>query len=68
MPPITVLFAQYFELALRPGSSAQAPELLWRERGLMLLVTIISALFVLTTIYDFPWLDVFARQLYIRFE
>jgi 4-hydroxybenzoate polyprenyltransferase len=68
MPPITVLFAQYFELALRPGSSAQAPELLWRERGLMLLVTIISALFVLTTIYDFPWLDVFAGQLYIRFE
>ena len=65
MPLITILFAHYFALSMQPGSSAQAPEKLFRERGLVLLVVLISSIFVLTTFIDFPALEAFTGQRYI---
>jgi 4-hydroxybenzoate polyprenyltransferase len=66
MPPITILFAHYVTLAMRPGSSAQAPEKLYRERGLIFLLLGIAALFALTSLIDIPSLESLTSQRYIK--
>ena len=65
MPLITVLFAHYFALSMQPDSPAQAPEKLFRERGLVLLVVAIAALFAVTTFIDLPALEALTGQRYI---
>lgn len=65
VPLITILFGHYFALAMRPGSSAQAPEKLFRERGLMFLLAAIGVLFALTTLIDIPALAGLTEQRYI---
>ncbi|MGO9486381.1 MAG: UbiA family prenyltransferase [Rhodomicrobium sp.] len=65
MPAIIVLFAQYLALAMKPASSAQNPERLFRERGLFIVVGILGALFVLTSFLNIPSLEPFTQQRYI---
>ncbi len=65
MPGIVVLFSYYLALAMKPASSAQRPEKLFRERGLLAIVATISALFVTLTFVDIPLLEAFAKQRYI---
>jgi hypothetical protein len=65
MPLITVLFAHYFALSMQPDSPAQAPEKLFRERGLVFLVVAIAALFAVTTFIDLPALEALTGQRYI---
>lgn len=65
MPLIAVLFGHYLALSMQPGSSAQRPETLYRERGLILLVAILTSLFLITTFVDFPALGGFTEQRYI---
>ena len=57
MPAITWLFAKYLALSMLPGSSAQKPEKLFRERGLLSIVVLLAGLFVLATYVDMPLLD-----------
>ncbi|MRX11123.1 hypothetical protein GJ697_25185 [Pseudoduganella sp. FT25W] len=60
MPFITALFAQYLALAMQSGSSAQAPEKLFRERGLLLIVACVAITFGVATFVDIPafvWLS-----------
>jgi len=54
MPFITALFAQYLALAMQSGSSAQAPEKLFRERGLLLIVACVAITFGVATFVDIP--------------
>ena len=65
MPFITVLFAQYLVLSMEPGSSAQKPERLFRERSLILGVANLAALFFLTTFVDIPSMSMLAEQRFI---
>jgi len=67
-PVVIALFAYYLALAMQPGSSAQRPERLIRERGLVLLVALLTALFVLLTFVDIPALEPLAGQKYISIE
>jgi hypothetical protein len=53
-PLITALFVVYLRLGLREGSSAAAPEKLYRERVLLTLVAVTVAAFVFATIVDVP--------------
>src|ERR1700676_958101 len=66
VPVIIALFAYYMVIAIRPGSSAQRPEKLFREPGLVLLVMLLAATFLLMTWVDVPLLDALAVQQYIN--
>jgi 4-hydroxybenzoate polyprenyltransferase len=65
MPAVIALFGRYMVLAMRPNSSAQSPEKLFREFELMSLVGLLVALFCLTTWVDVPALAVLSEQRYI---
>jgi len=68
VPVIIALFAYYMIIAMRPGSSAQKPEKLFRERGLIVLVVLLAATFLLMTLIDVPMLDFLAVQQYIGIQ
>jgi decaprenyl-phosphate phosphoribosyltransferase len=46
MPLVAGLFSYYLHVALKPASAAQAPELLYRERGLMIYLAVCLAVFL----------------------
>jgi 4-hydroxybenzoate polyprenyltransferase len=64
-PLMVALFAYYLAIAMQPGSSAQRPEKLMQERGLMALVVLLAAAFLLLTFVNVPALDGLAGQRYI---
>ncbi len=66
MPLITALFAKYLALSMLPGSTAQKPEKLFRERGLMLITGALAATFVLATYVDIPMLERLTDQQFIE--
>jgi 4-hydroxybenzoate polyprenyltransferase len=68
MPVIIALFSYYLALSMKPGSSAQKPENLHREKVLVLLVVLLSILFVLTTLIHVPIIEIFAGQRYISLQ
>lgn len=68
VPEIVALFAYYMILAMRPGSTAQKPEKLFRERGLVALVGVLTATFLLMTFISVPMLDALAVQRYISIQ
>jgi hypothetical protein len=53
---------------MEPGSSAQKPEKLFRESGLIVLVVWLAALFSIMTFNNIPELEVFTTQQYIRVQ
>jgi 4-hydroxybenzoate polyprenyltransferase len=65
MPLIVTLFGHYLALSMRPGSSAQRPEKLFRERGLIVLSLLIAIGFALTTFFDIPAIEPLSAQRYI---
>jgi hypothetical protein len=65
MPLITALFGTYLALSMQPGSSAQKPEKLFRERGLIVLVAVLGLSFLVTTFVNIPELRLFTEQRYI---
>lgn len=68
VPIIIVLFAYYMLLSLRPGSSAQKPERLFREIGLIVLVILLAGTFALTTFVSIPVLDGLTSQRFIMVQ
>lgn len=65
MPLIVALFGHYLALSMQPGSSAQKPEKLFRERGLLVLVALLGVGFLATTFVRIPLLDVLTAQRFI---
>jgi hypothetical protein len=65
MPFITVMYAWYLAMAPGSGASARSPEKLYKERGLMIVVALLVAVFVLTTRVDLPALGWLASQWFI---
>lgn len=65
VPFVIALFAYYIILSMRPESSAQKPERLFQERGLILLVAMLTASFFLLSFIDLPLLAVLTSQQFI---
>lgn len=65
VPVVIALFAQYLVLSMEPGSSAQKPEKLFRERSLAVLIAILTAVFFLATFVNIPPLQAFVGQRFI---
>lgn len=66
MPVITVLFAYYLGLAMKPNSLAQKPERLFREPGILGFVVLLALVFVVTSFVDLPVLARLREQEYIN--
>lgn len=65
LPFVVALFTTYFVMATKPGSTAQKPEKLFREPGLIAIVAALLAVFVFTTFVDIPLLVTLTEQHYI---
>jgi 4-hydroxybenzoate polyprenyltransferase len=68
MPLVVMLFTSYFSMSTSPGSSAQKPEKLYGERGLMLVVLALVAVFLVASLVDMPFLARLAEQHYITLD
>jgi len=66
VPPVIALFGYYLALSMKPASSAQNPEKLFREPKLIALVVALVGLFLLATYVDMPILSVFTGQRFIE--
>lgn len=67
-PAVIALFAYYLALSMKPGSSAQKPEILFRDHGLVLLVVVLTVLFILATFIDIPAIEPLAGQHFIEIQ
>jgi 4-hydroxybenzoate polyprenyltransferase len=65
MPILIALFGHYLALSMEPASTAQRPEKLFKERGLIALVVLLAVTFLFTTYVNIPALDIFTGQRYI---
>jgi 4-hydroxybenzoate polyprenyltransferase len=66
LPFFVYLFACYLRLGLRPGSAAQRPERLLRERALMVALALLLAALAVLTVVDLSWLDRLTTPHYIQ--
>lgn len=65
MPVIMALFSHYLTISMHADSSAQRPEKLFRERGLMAIVAALVCVFTISTFVDMPYLGALTQQRYI---
>jgi 4-hydroxybenzoate polyprenyltransferase len=65
MPVIITLFGHYLTISMHTDSSAQKPEKLFRERGLLAIVALLVGVFTVTTFLDMPLLGSLTQQRYI---
>jgi 4-hydroxybenzoate polyprenyltransferase len=65
LPIIVTLFTTYFVLSTAPDSSAQKPEELYREKGLIGIVGLLAAVFLVSTFVDMPFLSELTGQHFI---
>jgi 4-hydroxybenzoate polyprenyltransferase len=68
LPLISVLFAHYLAVSMQADSSAQRPEKLYREKGLILLVGLLAILFGFATFVDMPALAGLTEQHFISIQ
>ena len=66
LPFFAALFVSYLRVALKPESSAQTPERLFRERALMGLVALLAVALVVLTWIDIPILEQLTSPHYIE--
>jgi 4-hydroxybenzoate polyprenyltransferase len=65
VPVLIALFGHYLALSMAPESTAQKPEKLFKEPGLIVLVGLLAITFLLATFVDMPALEIFTGQRYI---
>jgi len=68
VPIIIALFGHYIALSMAAGSSAQSPERLFRERGLVALVILLVLAFLVATAVDMPLLSIVTEQRFISLQ
>jgi hypothetical protein len=68
LPAIAVLFGKYLALSMQPASTAQKPERLFQESGLMTIVAIIVALFAIFSVVNIPMLEPLTSQQFIELK
>ena len=66
MPLFALLFVAYLRVGLKRDSSAQTPERLFRETGLIGVVALLVVALAILTFVDLPFLDQLTDPLYIR--
>lgn len=62
LPFLALLFTWYLVIGMRARSTAQTPELLYRERSFMAYVAFVAALVALLFVVDLPWLHLLSES------
>ena len=65
LPVLALLFGKYMALSMHPDSTAQKPERLFAEKGLMWIVLLLAGLFAVFTFVNVPALEPLASQHFI---
>jgi len=65
LPLFALLFAMYLHIGLRPNSIAQNPELLYREKFLVIYLALLIIVISLLLFLDLPWLTWFLQNSFI---
>ncbi|WP_035971726.1 UbiA family prenyltransferase [Bradyrhizobium sp. WSM3983] len=68
LPIVVMLFTAYFLLSTRPGSTAQKPEKLFREPGLMLILLALVVAFIFASFVNIPLIATLVEQHYISLK
>jgi 4-hydroxybenzoate polyprenyltransferase len=68
IPFVVLLFTTYFSMSMLPGSSAQKPERLFTETGLVMAVLALVVVFLLASFVDIPILTGLAQQQFITLK
>jgi hypothetical protein len=68
LPAVAVLFGKYLALSMQPASTAQKPERLFREGGLMTIVAIIVVIFAICSVVNIPMLEPLTSQQFIELK
>ena len=68
VPLLAALFGVYLEVGLKPGSSAQAPERLFRESRLVAIVCLLVVALAVLTVVDIPQLERLTDPHFIELE
>ena len=68
LPAVAILFGKYLALSMQPASTAQKPEKLFTERGLMGIALAVVVIFGLCTIINIPALEPLASQHFIELK
>lgn len=68
LPAVITLFVYYMAISADPGSSAQNPEKLYREHGLVFIVVALIVTFIFATFVDLPVLETLSSQHYISLQ
>jgi 4-hydroxybenzoate polyprenyltransferase len=58
IPFVSILFVWYLYFGMRNESIAQTPEKLYRQKHFMIYVLFLTALLILLSVIDIPWLNV----------
>lgn len=66
LPLFALLFTSYLRVGLRHNSTAQAPEKLFREKTLMVVVLLLAATLGVLTVVDLPFLERLANPHFIQ--
>ena len=66
LPPIVFLFGKYLALSMQPASTAQKPERLFEEHGLLWIVGLVVVIFGVCTVINVPQLEPLTSQQYIQ--
>lgn len=66
LPIFSALFAAYLHVGLKPDSTAQRPEKLFEERGLIAVVVVLVGVLALLTWIDIPALDRLSDPHYLK--
>jgi decaprenyl-phosphate phosphoribosyltransferase len=65
-PLLALMFTWYLAIGLRPGSSAQAPERLYTERGFLAMVAAVALVIVALFYIDIPLLHILVEPIKVR--
>lgn len=65
LPLVALLFAAYVRVGLKRDSTAQAPEKLFRETALMVIVVLLAIAFLALSWVDLPFLDKLSEPHYL---
>ncbi len=68
LPLFAALFGTYLRLGLKPSSRAQAPETLFREKSLVLVLVLLAIALTLLTMVDLPFLERLTTPHFIQID
>ncbi|MBU3611221.1 hypothetical protein ICN32_11720 [Polynucleobacter wuianus] len=66
IPVVILLFGEYLAVSMKPNSTAQNPEKLYKEKSLFILISIFLLTLLIASLYDIDFLKDLSQQFFIK--